>query len=158
MSKASCCDHLYHHIKILMVDGRLKIGSPVHRSRIMLLCCLIWVRLTHYTCNMATCCCVDFAGFHCLWCQFTVLSGKQFDQYSPAPRNTSRSFFDHDNDPFTIVYQDPESLILAMERVTVLFDRWVLKCYISSNDMRVWIAPWISIGRINACTSQIILT
>ncbi|XP_061171379.1 huntingtin-like isoform X1 [Saccostrea echinata] len=48
---------------------------------------------------------------------FTCMySGKQYDQYSPLPRDAPA--YD-----FNIVYQDPESLILAMERVTVLFDR-----------------------------------
>jgi len=45
--------------------------------------------------------------------------GKQYDGYSPRPR---------ENETFTMeeqssLLQDPESLILAMERVTVLFDR-----------------------------------
>ncbi|XP_056004424.1 huntingtin-like isoform X2 [Ostrea edulis] len=48
---------------------------------------------------------------------FTCMySGKQYDQYSPLPRDSPA--YD-----FSVVYQDPESLILAMERVTVLFDR-----------------------------------
>ncbi|KAL4231691.1 hypothetical protein ACF0H5_009269 [Mactra antiquata] len=51
---------------------------------------------------------------------FTCMySGKQYDGYSPRPR---------EHDSFTLeepgnLLQDPESLILAMERVTVLFDR-----------------------------------
>lgn len=45
--------------------------------------------------------------------------GKQYEGYSPRPR---------ENEAFTMeeqgsLLQDPESLILAMERVTVLFDR-----------------------------------
>lgn len=48
---------------------------------------------------------------------FTCMySGKQYDQYSPLPRDSAA--YD-----FNVVYQDPESLIVAMERVTVLFDR-----------------------------------
>nr|XP_022340193.1 huntingtin-like isoform X2 [Crassostrea virginica] len=48
---------------------------------------------------------------------FTCMySGKQYDQYSPLPRDSAA--YD-----FSVVYQDPESLIVAMERVTVLFDR-----------------------------------
>lgn len=43
-------------------------------------------------------------------------AGKQYDQYSPLPRDSAA--YD-----FNVVYQDPESLIVAMERVTVLFDR-----------------------------------
>lgn len=43
-------------------------------------------------------------------------TGKQYDQYSPLPRDSAA--YD-----FNVVYQDPESLIVAMERVTVLFDR-----------------------------------
>uniref|UniRef100_K1RTC1 Huntingtin n=1 Tax=Magallana gigas TaxID=29159 RepID=K1RTC1_MAGGI len=44
-----------------------------------------------------------------------VKLGKQYDQYSPLPRDSAA--YD-----FNVVYQDPESLIVAMERVTVLFD------------------------------------
>ncbi|XP_052100645.1 huntingtin-like [Mytilus californianus] len=52
---------------------------------------------------------------------FTCMySGKQYDQYSPVPRDTSKKTSAYN---FDVVYQDPESLILAMERVTVLFDR-----------------------------------
>ncbi|CAG2238747.1 HD [Mytilus edulis] len=52
---------------------------------------------------------------------FTCMySGKQYDQYSPLPRDTSKNSSAYN---FDAVYQDPESLILAMERVTVLFDR-----------------------------------
>ncbi|XP_071090376.1 huntingtin-like isoform X1 [Haliotis cracherodii] len=53
---------------------------------------------------------------------FTCMySGKQFDQYSPRPRDEMEPIFSDNG--FSFVYQDPESLILAMERVTVLFDR-----------------------------------
>ncbi|XP_033756060.1 huntingtin-like [Pecten maximus] len=52
---------------------------------------------------------------------FTCMySGKQYDQYSPSPREVEPGTTAYD---FEVVYQDPESLILAMERVTVLFDR-----------------------------------
>ncbi|XP_060084449.1 huntingtin-like [Ylistrum balloti] len=52
---------------------------------------------------------------------FTCMySGKQYDQYSPSPRDAEPGTTAYD---FEVVYQDPESLILAMERVTVLFDR-----------------------------------
>ena len=47
-------------------------------------------------------------------------TGKSFDQYSPRPRE--EPVFEGESG-FSILYQDPESLILAMERVTVLFDR-----------------------------------
>ncbi|KAL5022595.1 hypothetical protein ScPMuIL_001750 [Solemya velum] len=53
---------------------------------------------------------------------FTCMySGKQNDQYSPRPRDQdpSESAFED----FEVIHQDPESLIMAMERVTVLFDR-----------------------------------
>ena len=50
-------------------------------------------------------------------------SGKSFDQYSPRPRDEPA--FGGESG-FQVLYQDPESLILAMERVTVLFDRSVL--------------------------------
>jgi hypothetical protein len=46
--------------------------------------------------------------------------GKQYDQYSPQPRDMEPFNPSSDAD---LIYQDPESLILAMERVTVLFDR-----------------------------------
>ncbi|XP_076466851.1 LOW QUALITY PROTEIN: huntingtin-like [Babylonia areolata] len=52
---------------------------------------------------------------------FTCMySGKSCDQYSPRPRDEPA--FGGDGGMETL-YQDPESLILAMERVTVLFDR-----------------------------------
>ncbi|KAL8615828.1 hypothetical protein ACOMHN_048536 [Nucella lapillus] len=52
---------------------------------------------------------------------FTCMySGKSCDQYSPRPRDEPA--FGGDFGMETL-YQDPESLILAMERVTVLFDR-----------------------------------
>ncbi|ESO95031.1 hypothetical protein LOTGIDRAFT_160793 [Lottia gigantea] len=52
---------------------------------------------------------------------FTCMySGKSVDQYSPRPRDMEPSFTVSSLD---VIYQDPESLILAMERVTVLFDR-----------------------------------
>lgn len=47
---------------------------------------------------------------------FFCWAGKQYDQYSPLPRDSAAC-------DFNVVYQDPESLIVAMERVTVLFDR-----------------------------------
>ncbi|CAG2221231.1 HD [Mytilus edulis] len=50
-----------------------------------------------------------------------VFTCKQYDQYSPLPRDTSKNSSAYN---FDAVYQDPESLILAMERVTVLFDRY----------------------------------
>ena len=53
-------------------------------------------------------------------------TGKQEEAYSPSPRDTEQQspMYSFEN-----VYQDPESLILAMERVTVLFDRYVhLSC------------------------------
>ncbi|GFO37998.1 huntingtin-like [Plakobranchus ocellatus] len=51
---------------------------------------------------------------------FTCMySGKSSDQYSPRPRE-EQLFGDDDFQP---IHQDPDSLILAMERVTVLFDR-----------------------------------
>ncbi|KAK3095770.1 hypothetical protein FSP39_018831 [Pinctada imbricata] len=50
---------------------------------------------------------------------FTCMySGKQRDQFSPRPRQSTENVYN-----FDMVLQDPESLILAMERVTVLFDR-----------------------------------
>ncbi|XP_005093645.2 huntingtin [Aplysia californica] len=51
---------------------------------------------------------------------FTCMySGKSVDQYSPRPRE-EQTF----GEPgFELLHQDPDSLILAMERVTVLFDR-----------------------------------
>ncbi|KAK7109044.1 hypothetical protein V1264_013160 [Littorina saxatilis] len=53
---------------------------------------------------------------------FTCMySGKSFDQYSPRPRDEPA--FGGGEGGFNTLYQDPESLILAMERVTVLFDR-----------------------------------
>ncbi|XP_050396465.2 huntingtin [Patella vulgata] len=52
---------------------------------------------------------------------FTCMySGKSLDGYSPRPRETQPSFSDEALD---MICQDSESLILAMERVTVLFDR-----------------------------------
>ncbi|XP_055860312.1 huntingtin-like [Biomphalaria glabrata] len=51
---------------------------------------------------------------------FTCMySGKSMDQYSPRPRE-EQVFVDSG---FQLLHQDPDSLILAMERVTVLFDR-----------------------------------
>ncbi|RUS73694.1 hypothetical protein EGW08_018541 [Elysia chlorotica] len=51
---------------------------------------------------------------------FTCMySGKSSDQYSPRPRE-EQAFGDNSFQP---IHQDPDSLILAMERVTVLFDR-----------------------------------
>ncbi|XP_052771519.1 huntingtin-like isoform X2 [Mya arenaria] len=51
---------------------------------------------------------------------FTCMySGKQYDGYSPRPRDQETFTMEEPND----LLQDPESLILAMERVTVLFDR-----------------------------------
>ncbi|CAL1538264.1 unnamed protein product [Lymnaea stagnalis] len=51
---------------------------------------------------------------------FTCMySGKSTDQYSPQPRE-EQMFGDSG---FQLLHQDPDSLILAMERVTVLFDR-----------------------------------
>ena len=46
--------------------------------------------------------------------------GKQYDQYSPRPRDQEAFNMD---EPASL-FQDPESLIVAMERVTVLFDRY----------------------------------
>lgn len=51
-----------------------------------------------------------------------MYSGKQFEQYSPAPRDSSYGFPSPGQD-YVVGYQDPETLILAMERITVLFDR-----------------------------------
>lgn len=52
---------------------------------------------------------------------FTCMySGKSFDQYSPRPRDEPAF---NTESAFPMLHQDPESLILAMERVTVLFDR-----------------------------------
>ncbi|XP_060568114.1 huntingtin-like isoform X3 [Ruditapes philippinarum] len=51
---------------------------------------------------------------------FTCMySGKQYDGYSPRPREHETFNMEEP----TNLLQDPESLILAMERVTVLFDR-----------------------------------
>lgn len=47
--------------------------------------------------------------------------GKSVDQYSPRPRE-EQVFCEAG---FQLLHQDPDSLILAMERVTVLFDRSV---------------------------------
>lgn len=53
---------------------------------------------------------------------FTCMySGKQYDQYSPVPRNTEP--LAPNVYTFDALYQDSETLIQAMERVTVLFDR-----------------------------------
>lgn len=49
-----------------------------------------------------------------------TLAGKSLDQYSPRPRDEPTFLV---SNAFETVYQDPESLIVAMERVTVLFDR-----------------------------------
>ncbi|XP_029645621.1 huntingtin isoform X2 [Octopus sinensis] len=51
-----------------------------------------------------------------------MYSGKQFEQFSPTPRDTVFNSSNSDPD-YVVVYQDPETLILAMERITVLFDR-----------------------------------
>ena len=48
-----------------------------------------------------------------------TFTGKQVDGYSPRPRELEAFNLDEP----AIMYQDPESLIVAMERVTVLFDR-----------------------------------
>ncbi|KAH3787333.1 hypothetical protein DPMN_165455 [Dreissena polymorpha] len=51
---------------------------------------------------------------------FTCMySGKQYDGYSPRPRDQGAFNMDEPQN----LLQDPESLIVAMERVTVLFDR-----------------------------------
>jgi hypothetical protein len=48
-----------------------------------------------------------------------ITIGKQYDGYSPRPREHETFNMEEP----TNLLQDPESLILAMERVTVLFDR-----------------------------------
>ncbi|KAL3864910.1 hypothetical protein ACJMK2_006556 [Sinanodonta woodiana] len=53
---------------------------------------------------------------------FTCMySGKQYEQYSPRPRDQDPMYFNLEDQ--AVMLEDPESLILAMERVTVLFDR-----------------------------------
>ncbi|KAK3589444.1 hypothetical protein CHS0354_020780 [Potamilus streckersoni] len=53
---------------------------------------------------------------------FTCMySGKQYEQYSPRPRDQDPMTFNLEDQ--VVMLEDPESLILAMERVTVLFDR-----------------------------------
>ena len=50
----------------------------------------------------------------------TLVTGKQLDQYTPTQGEEEAPSFPESDDT---IPQDPESLIVAMERVTVLFDR-----------------------------------
>ena len=61
--------------------------------------------------------------------------GKQYDGYSPRPRDQGAFNMDEPQN----LLQDPESLIVAMERVTVLFDRWGNSCYPLSTQL--WLNP-----------------
>ena len=51
----------------------------------------------------------------------SMLPGKQLDAYSPSAVGANAPEFPYSGE----IPQDPESLIVAMERVTVLFDRLV---------------------------------
>jgi hypothetical protein len=54
-----------------------------------------------------------------------VVAGKETDNWSPTAERESPDFSTAGT---TNMPQDPESLIIAMERVTVLFDRYAATC------------------------------
>lgn len=82
---------------------------------------------------------------------YVHFSGKSFDQYSPRPRDEPA--FGGESG-FQVLYQDPESLILAMERVTVLFDRSVLPqspTLVTSPPLSIRGVYWNHSVRLSSC-------